>query len=298
MTQDIRDKLHISHNDIIGLNFIRKQDTHVFRKYYKQGLRSQIMEVLASRDVLKQDAGEIINGIRHYPWARPKKILRIFRTKFESTEQIFDEITKYKIIEQYLPQDAYSKSSEFIVDYIREGNRDVILCGLQDFIDGKVLNPWDLFQKKYLENLFSSMQQEGRKPSKMTSDQFIGRLRKQASTFIKSLKKMMLETGYLPDLAGIGNLIITFSGNIKLVDINNITKVSFGPEIRLDDKGYPVCDKSIEALSIMEQMLLGRVIDKTEKPYEIFLAPQRMKAVKDLEEKFHGSLKSTLLYPK
>jgi hypothetical protein len=61
----------------------------------------------------------------------------------------------------------------------------------------------------------------------------------------------------------------------------------------LDDKGYPVCDKSIEAISILEQKLLDKPIDKTETLYKIFLDPQRMKDVSDLEEKFHGSLKLT-----
>ncbi|MGD2149924.1 MAG: hypothetical protein PVF99_04880, partial [Desulfobacterales bacterium] len=65
----------------------------------------------------------------------------------------------------------------------------------------------------------------------------------------------------------------------------------FGPEIRLDDKGYPVCDKSIEAISILEQKLLDRPIDKTETLYKIFLDPQRMKEVSVLEENFHRSLK-------
>lgn len=297
MKQDIRDKLQISHNDIIELNFIRRQDTYVFRKYYKQGLRSQIMEVLAAKDVIKQNKGEFINGIKRYPWARPKKILRIFRTKFESFEQIFDEIKKYKLIEQYLPRDSYSKSYEFIVDYIQEGQRDVMLCGLQDFIEGNVLNPWDLYQKNYLENLFSNMQQEARNPSKMTFARFIEKIQKQVSEFIESLKKMILETGYLPDLAGIGNLIVTFDGDIKLVDINNISKISSGPEICLDDKGYPVCDKSIEAISIMEQVLMGQTIDNTKEPYRIFLDPLRIKAVKNMEEKFHGALKSTERYP-
>ncbi len=50
MTIDIRDKTHVSHRDVMGLNFIKKQDTYVFRKYYKQGLRSQIIEILDYRD--------------------------------------------------------------------------------------------------------------------------------------------------------------------------------------------------------------------------------------------------------
>jgi hypothetical protein len=92
------------------------------------------------------------------------------------------------------------------------------------------------------------------------------------------------------------NLLITPAGNIKLVDINNISKVFLGPKINLDDKGYPVCDKSIEAISMLEKKLLGKSIDKTEKLYKIFLDPQRMKEVVALEEKFHFSARSKLIY--
>ena len=135
MTIDIREMTHISHKDVMGLSFIKKQGNYVFRKYYKQGLRSQIIEILDSTDAIKQDKGEIINGIRFYPRARPLNILRIFRAQFESMENVFEEIKKYKILEDYLPPDAYSKSCEFVVDYIREGKRDYILCGLRAFME-------------------------------------------------------------------------------------------------------------------------------------------------------------------
>ncbi|MEE8430903.1 MAG: hypothetical protein V3S16_06620 [Candidatus Desulfatibia sp.] len=298
MTIDIRDKSHISHQDVMGLNFIKKQDTYVFRKYYKQGLRSQIIEILDSSDAIKQDKGEIINGIRFFPRARPLNILRIFRAQFESMENVFQEVKKYKTLEDYLPPDTYSKSCEFVVDYIREGKRDFILCGLQEYIEGKVLNPWDLFHKNHLINLVRSMRDQGHNPLKMTTEQLIQRVKKQASKFIDSLKRMILEANYVPDLAGIGNLILTACGDIKLVDINNISRVSWGPDIGLDDKGYPVCDKSIEAVSIMEQKLLDRAIDETETIYKIFLDPERIKRVRALEVKFHHTSKFRELYPK
>ena len=38
MTEDIRDKANINHEDVIGLNFIRASGAYVFRKYYNQGL--------------------------------------------------------------------------------------------------------------------------------------------------------------------------------------------------------------------------------------------------------------------
>jgi hypothetical protein len=293
MIKDIRDKSHISHEDVLSLNFIRKPGAYEFRKYHKQGLRSHIMEVLDPGDVLKQNKGEVVDGIRIFPWAKPLKILRIFRTKFWSTKEVFEEIKKLKIVEKYLPDDSYAKSDEFIVDYIWNNNRDFILCGLQEYVEGEVLNPWDPISKIQLAGLFTPMEGHG---FQMTSEQLIQKFYKKVEHFIACVKKMILKANYVPDFAGVENLLITPTGNIKLVDINNISKVFLEPEIRLDDKGYPVCDKSIEAISMLEKKLLGKPIDKTERLYKIFLDPQRMKAVGELEEKFHLSAMSKLVY--
>jgi len=296
MIKDIRDKSYITHEDVLALNFIRKPGAYVFRKYHKQGLRSHIMEVLDPGDVLKQSKGEILDGIRIFPWAKPLKILRIFRTKFISTKEVFEEIKKLKIVEKYLPQDSYAKSDEFIVDYIWNKNRDFILCGLQEYVEGEVLNPWDPISKHQLAGLFAPMEGYGTNGFQMTSEQLLHKFQKKVEHFIARVKKMILEANYIPDFAGVENLLITPTGNIKLVDINNISKVSLGPEISLDDKGYPVCDKSIEAISMLEKKLLGKSIDKTERLYKVFLDPQRIKEVGALEEKFHLSTMSKLVY--
>jgi len=293
MTKDIRDKAHISHEDIIELNFIRKPGAYVFRKYHKQGLRSQIMEVLDPDDVIKQNRGEIINGILFFPWAMPLKMLRIFRTRFCSLKDVFEEIRKLKIIEKYLPSDSYAKSDEFIVDYIWNGNRDFILCGLQEYVAGEILNPWETTGINQLDIFFSGISVNRPNTPEMTTDQLVTKFRKKVEKFIKSVKEMILEANYVPDFGGLENLLVTPEGDIKLVDINNVSRVSFGPDISLDDKGYPVCDKSIEAISILEQKLLDKPIDKTETLYKIFLDPQRMKEVNVLEENFHRSLKLT-----
>ncbi len=296
MTKDIRDKSHISHEDVLTLNFIRKPCAYVFRKYHKQGLRSHIMEVLDPKDVLKQKKGVIIDGIRIFPWAKPLKILRIFRTKFFSTKEVFEEIKKLRIVEKYLPNDSYAKSDEFIVNYIWDNNRDFILCGLQEYVEGEVLNPWDPISKDQLAGLFTSMEGHEYTGRHITSEQRIHKFHKKVEHFIACVKNLILEANYVPDFAGVENLLVTSTGNIKLVDINNISKVSLGPEISLDDKGYPVCDKSIEAISMLEKKLLGKSIDKTERLYKIFLDPQRMKQVGALEEKFHLSARSKLIY--
>jgi hypothetical protein len=296
MIKDIRDKSHITHEDVVALNFIRKPGAYVFRKYHKQGLRSHIMEVLNPEDVLKQSKGEILDGVRIFPWAKPLKILRIFRTKFFSTQEVFEEIKKLKIVEKYLPDDSYAKSDEFIVDYIWNKNRDFILCGLQEYVEGEVLNPWDPISEHQLAGLFFPTEGHGFSGFKMMSEQLIHKFYKKVEHFTACVKKMILEANYVPDFAGVENLLITPTGNIKLVDINNISKVVLGPKISLDDKGYPVCDKSIEAISMLEKKLLRKPIDNTEKLYKIFLDPQRMKEVSALEEKFHLSAMSKLIY--
>jgi hypothetical protein len=134
------------------------------------------------------------------------------------------------------------------------------------------------------------MVSEGRNASKMTIEQQIQRFQKKVEAFIAGAKKMIMETRHVTDFAGVANLLVTAQGDIKLVDINNICEVSFGPDIVLDDKGYPVCDKSIEAIWMLEKGLLGTPVDDTDPLYKRFLDPQRIKAVRYFEEKFHGAL--------
>ncbi|MBU3981554.1 MAG: hypothetical protein KKG97_09595, partial [Proteobacteria bacterium] len=90
--------------------------------------------------------------------------------------------------------------------------------------------------------------------------------------------------------------LLTKSGDIKLVDINNISSVSFDNDIKLDDRGYPVCDKSIEALFFLERKLSAgsSLIDTP--PYKTFLDPERMKEVKAIEKEFHESMEGSMYY--
>jgi hypothetical protein len=323
MNEDIRNKIHVDHKDIIELNFIRNPGKYFFRQYYKQGLRSHIMEVLDPDDIRRQEEGAFIGGVKQFPWAEPLKMLRIFRSVFSSPEAVFEEIKKYKIVEDYLPKDSYARSYEFMVDYLSEGCWNVMLCGLQEYVEGEVLNPWGLTQDAYLAILLKGRYKghfngsvndsaEGsaggppvggetlvKLPYEGDAGRLVRRSKQKAARFMEGLKKMILEANYVPDLAGVGNLILTAGGDITLVDINNISGVSFEPSIRLDDKGYPICDKSIEAMSLLEQHVLEKAIDKTEPIYRIFLAPQRMSRVKELEEEFYRSLMSgkTPIYP-
>ena len=73
------------------------------------------------------------------------------------------------------------------------------------------------------------------------------------------------------------------------MDINNISRVSCETGIFCDDKGYPVCDKSVEALSLMERKLLGLSLDKTDPLLGAFFDSARMKEVQAIEKIFHQS---------
>ena len=272
MLEDIRDKEFIRHEDIIDLNFISNRRRYVFRRHYRQGLRSHIIEVLDPAHFEAESQGFLRNGVRWYPKAIPLKMLRIFRIKFSRIEEIFDETRKLRIVEQHIGSKFLAVSSEFIVDYVGPDKRDFILCGLQEFVKGRGLDPWQPFNEIENETLT-----------------VVERIQKNAANFIDGIKRMVLETGYVPDLAGVRNILLTPSGGIKLVDINNISKITFDSQIKVDDKGYPVCDKSIEALAQLEQNLLNRSINRREKIYRVFLEPERMKTVAEIESRFRQS---------
>ncbi len=106
-----------------------------------------------------------------------------------------------------------------------------------------------------------------------------------------------MKTGTIPDLAGVGNLIMTPLGIVKLVDINNISRLSMDHHIPIDDKGYPVSDKSIQALFQIETKILGRPEDPVDSLYCFFLDPRRMADVRQLETAFHKETAHSGNYP-
>jgi len=290
--EDIRDKSYLNQKDILGLNFVRTPAIYLFRRHYREGLRSHIMEVLAPRDVSKETKGILVDGLRYYPMANPLKMFRIFRMRFKTLQDGKAELERVKIVATYLSPDYMAQSQEFLVDYDRQGKREIILCGLQEYVQGEVLDPWGPLDRGHLLSLFCEMGLEKRDDSARITDRWIHALREKAQGFIGRLKQMIMEANHVPDLAGVGNLILTRSGAIKLVDINNISRVTFDPTIRVDDRGYPVGDKSIEALGLLEEKLLGRPIPKGDLIYETFLDPERMKDVKAAEEAFYFSMET------
>ena len=128
-------------------------------------------------------------------------------------------------------------------------------------------------------------------------DLWVEDVRKKAEGFVEKVKRMILEAYHVPDLAGIGNLMLTGDGDIKLVDINNISRVSFDSAIPLDDRRYPVCDKSIEALSLLEQGLLKTTIQQHDPIYETYLESERMEEVKAMEKEFYQRLEAESTKP-
>ncbi len=283
--QDIRDQAYLTESEVLKLNFINDSSHYIFRKYYRSGLRSHILEILAAEDVLKEIHGEITEGIRMFPRAKPKKMLRILRNRFKNKEAVFQEIKKYQLLLKFLGPAFIAESEEFIVDYTGTGKSQIVLCGLQEYIEGEILDPWGLGGKNFLLDLF--------KTSTCPDSQLAARVekaRKNIAIFVKKIRQMISDTGYIPDLAGFGNLILTIEGNLKLVDINNIVEIKLNNFIPIDDKGYPSCDVSVEVLSLLEKDILQKNIQIDDPLYQFFLSPERKIKVKALEKQFYKSL--------
>jgi hypothetical protein len=199
-------------------------------------------------------------------------------------------LKRVRIVQAYLSPDHVARSEEFLVDYTPQEKQQMLLCGLQEYVKGEVLEPWGHLDKAHLISLGCDMGIGNGEDSAVTTDQWMQTVQDKAAHFITKLKRMIVEANHVPDLAGVGNLILTRSGDIKLVDINNISSVSFDATIPVDDRGYPVCDKSIRVVSLLEQNLLGRSASGDDAIYGTFLDPQRIRDVKFLEEKFHLSM--------
>ena len=286
MQEDVRDRPYLNEEDVLKLNFVREPAVYIYRRHYRQGLRSHILEVLSPEDVANEKNGVIIDGAKWYPRAEPLKMLRIFRTRFQNLRQAKEEVERVKMIESYLAPDNFAKSDEFLVAYELNGKREILLCGLQEYVKGAILDPWDQLDDSHLISILRRISFETFEDADEIGDEWISEVRVKAKQFITKIKKMILEVNHVPDLAGIGNLLLTREGDIKLVDINNISKVSFDSEVRIDDRGYPVCDKSIESLSLLEQGLLSKPLPEDDVIYRIYLEPGRMEEVKALEKEF------------
>ena len=244
------------------------------------------MEILDPSDVNVEQTGKMVAGVRCFPKATPRWMFRIFRARLKTLENALFEIGRVKIVERYLAPGFMARSTECIVDYQGPEGRDLMLCGFQEYVAGQILDPWTILgAAELLPTLYETFRHQGSSLG-LSEDQWIRAVKEKGDRFVGNIKRMVSEAGHIPDLAGAGNLIITAGGGIRLVDINNISGVSLDPSIHLDEKGYPVCDKSIEALSLIEEKILGRPVDMQGDIYKHFLHPERFKALKAEEALF------------
>jgi len=290
MDHDVRDKKTLNADDVFRLNFIRPKCKYVFRRHYRQGLRSHIMEMLDPMDVAREKNGVVSNGIKWFPKAKPLKMLRIFRTRFDSIQKAHEELHRVLIVASFLGPAGYARSNEFLVSYLWNDRHEILLCGLQEYIEGLNIEPWGFLNTERLADNLLRPRLGSRATSSIGKRALVARIRTSAEAFVRHVKDMISKTGLIPDLAGDGNLILTDAGDIKLVDINNISPVYFTPRIYLDNKGYPVCDKSVEALCEIEKNLAATPPDTSDRLYQTFLEPGRMLSVSTIEKEFHRNL--------
>ena len=286
VSEDIRNKRAICHSDVVALNFITTSPPCVFRRHYRQGLRSHVMEILYPSEVITENTGILIDGVRQFPKARPSMMFRIFRTRFENFEDAWAEVERVKTVSEYLAPDFMAHSYECIVEYHGPQGSELMLCGFQEYIEGDIIDPWTILDaESLLPVIYKTMSDRG-VTMPLSSAEWVADAREKGSRLIGRLKRMITHSGHIPDLAGVGNLIITPTGEICLVDINNISQVYCDSTIPLDEKGYPVCDKSVEALSLIEKKIVGRSINMEEKLYKQFLTSQRKNLVQEKVELF------------
>lgn len=266
------------------INFLKIPEHYHLRRYFRAGLRSQLLELIPTGDLEKEVHGVLVNGIRTFPRAKPVKMVRILKNRFNSCATALEEIKKYRILLGSLGSGFVAQSEEFIVEYRERNQNYILLCGLQEYIEGTTLDPWHLSDERSLEHFYI--------PNPETSPkEFTRQAVYDIKRFVGAVIAMIQRTGLIPDLAGDGNLMLSPRGRLKLVDINNITKIKSGPEIQLDDKGYPCCDKSMEVLSI-----LGHKIARIPPPIvdDSFLGKffdlQRKQKVNELEQAFYQKL--------
>ena len=286
MTEDIRDRPTIDHADVMALNFVNAAAPVVFRRHFRQGLRSHVLEILDPQAVAVERKGTMVDGVMRFPKAEPRRMLRIFRTRLHTLDEALDEIGRVKIVERFLAPDCMATSVECIVDYRGPDGWHPVLCGFQEYVPGQTLDPWTILdQTTLLSSLYDQFvaKEDGIALSKRL---WVSVVRQKTRRFVDRIKCMIAEAGHIPDLAGVGNLIVTTEGDIRLVDINNISRIGFEASIPLDEKGYPVCDKSVEALALIEAKVLGSAVDLQSKLFRHYLEPGRKKAVNDHEVRF------------
>jgi hypothetical protein len=286
---DIREKTVLQERDLLELNFIRNSPPVVFRRHFRAGLRSHLFEVLQPEEMRQEVHGIRIKGQLLFPRARPGKILRLFRNRFRNLEEALREIELVQLMIRFMGPGHVAQSQEFLVSYRHQGVEDILLCGLQEYISGEALNPWGPLDDQTLASLLERAPSPFSSPPAESLEERIRRAREDVGSFVGKVKQMISETNHIPDLAGVGNLILTPEGRLTLVDINNISPVFPGKQIYSDDHGYPVCDKSVEVLALLERKLLNAPSPEYDPLYAHFLDPDRMRFVSKMVRRFTRS---------
>jgi len=289
-SSDIRDRSHLTPDDILELSFIRRDLPYVFRRHYREGLRSHIFEVHDQISIERERHGLEQDGILVFPRSRPRYMLRLFRHHFRDMREALEEIKRFQVLLNFLSPSYIATSNEFLVDYPRGDRSDILLCGLQEYVRGEIFDPWSYEShpeslSDQIEHMLEVHAAEG--PFWAYREALFRHIR----SFVYGIKRLIVEAGYVPDLSGVGNLILTPDCRLRLVDINNISPVSYQDHVFLDDKGYPICDKSVEVLAILEKKLLRADMPPQDALYDIFLHPERMARVRELEREFRRSLR-------
>ena len=173
----------------MGLNFIKASGIFVFRRHFREGLRSQIMEILDPEAVANETKGIFVNGKRSFPRALSSKVFRIFKTRFLTIQEAWEEINRVKIIARYLVPENMARSQEFLVDYIRHDKHDIVLCGLQEYVRGAILDPWSLLDQKYLISLLNELRDEESKNHVLKTREWIGLVREKQDNLLKGSRE-------------------------------------------------------------------------------------------------------------
>lgn len=285
--EDIRTKPFLDPEDVLSLGFIRNPPVYVFRRYPRAGLRSHILAVLDPVAVRREREGLVQDGVRVFPKAKPLKILRIFRTRFPGLPEAEEEITGVKQVIRFLGPECLALSEEFLVSCRFEGPPEILLCGLQEYVEGAVLDPWAELSDQRLQTLLRLIARETERTDGVPVKGIqVGAVKEKARIFVARTRRLVAEAALLPDLSGVGNLLVDRSGAVRLVDINNISRRPPEGVVPLDDQGYPVWDKSIEALFRIEQWAAGRAPSMDADPYLYLADPDRRRRVHELETRF------------
>lgn len=285
---DIRDRRHLTGQDILSLNFVKNDVPFVFRRHFREGLRSHIFEVHDPDSVAVEKNGIREKGVRVFPRSTPFSMLRLMRYRFFSPGEALAEIERFHTLLRFLTTDFVADSEEFVADYRIHGRMELMLCGFQEYVAGEIFDPWAF--ERY-PGTFSNLadQVQSLRDTGMSKSKFLDLLQRNGRRFVAASKRMIDRAGLVPDLSGVGNLIVTKEARLKLVDINNISKVCSGPDVYIDDKGYPVCDKSVEVLAILEEHFfdISRPdLIRKDPVYRVFLEPDRLDRVREKEKAF------------